>query len=154
VPVHNADIAAIFEEISDLLEVEAANPYRIRAYRQAARMLSELPQDVRLLLKKGFDLTQLSGVGDDLAAKIIEIADTGSSGFLQRLRKQLPPVITELLQLPGLGPKRVKALYHHLDVQNLEQLHRAAQDGLIRKIPGFGEKTELNILKATEAHRN
>lgn len=153
-PVHNADIVAIFEEISDLLEVGAANPFRIRAYRQAARMLSELPQDVRILLKKGFDLRQLPGIGDDLAAKIIEIADTGSSGFLQRLRKQLPPVVTELLQLPGLGPKRVKALYHHLDIQNLEQLRRAAQDRLIRKLPGFGEKTELNILAALEAHRN
>jgi len=154
VPVHNADIAAIFEEISDLLEIESANPFRIRAYRKAARILSELPQDVRVLIKKGFDLTQLPGVGDDLAAKIVEIADTGSCGFLQRLHKELPSVITELLHLPGLGPKRVKALYHHLDVQNLEQLHRAAQNGLIHKIPGFGEKTELNILKAIEAHRS
>lgn len=153
-PVHNADIEAIFEDISDLLEVEGANPFRVRPYRQASRMLSELPQDVRILLKKGFDLTQLPGIGEDLAAKIIEIANTGSCGFLQRLRKQLPSVITDLLQLPGLGPKRVKALYHHLDVQNLEQLHQAAQDGLIRKLPGFGEKTELNILKAIEARRN
>lgn len=68
------------------------------------------------------------------------------------MHKELPSVITELLHIPGLGPKRVKALYHHLDVQNLEQLHRAAQDGLIKTIPGFGDKTELNILKAVEAH--
>ncbi len=68
-PVHNADIAAIFEEIADLLEIEAANQFRILAYRKAARILSELPQDVRALLKKDFDLTQLPGIGEDLAAK-------------------------------------------------------------------------------------
>lgn len=151
-PVHNADIAAIFEEIADLLEIEAANRFRILAYRKAARILSELPQDVRALLKKDFDLTQLPGIGEDLAAKIIEIVSTGSCSLLQRLRSELPPAITELLHVPGLGPKRVKALYHHLDVQTVEQLHRAARDGCIRNLPGFGEKTELNILKAVEAH--
>ena len=151
-PVHNADIAAIFEEIADLLEIEAANRFRILAYRKAARILSELPQDVRALLKKDFDLTQLPGIGEDLAAKIIEIVSTGSCSLLQRLRSELPPAITELLHVPGLGPKRVKALYHHLDVQTVEQLHRAARDGRIRNLPGFGEKTELNILKAVEAH--
>ncbi|HNV88780.1 MAG TPA: DNA polymerase/3'-5' exonuclease PolX [Methylotenera sp.] len=151
-PVHNADIAAIFEEIADLLEIEAANRFRILAYRKAARILSELPQDVRALLKQGFDLTQLPGIGEDLASKIIEIVSTGSCSLLQRLRSELPPAITELLHVPGLGPKRVKALYHHLDVQTVEQLHRAARDGCIRNLPGFGEKTELNILKAVEAH--
>ncbi|MDP3678081.1 MAG: DNA polymerase/3'-5' exonuclease PolX [Methylotenera sp.] len=151
-PVHNADISAIFEEIADLLEIEAANPFRIRAYRKAARILNELPQDIRILLKQNFNLTQLPGVGDDLASKIVEIVESGSCGLLRRLHKELPPVITELLHIPGLGPKRVKALYHHLDVHTVEQLHRAAQDGLIHKIPGFGEKTELNILKAVESH--
>lgn len=151
-PVHNADIAAIFEEIADLLEIEGANPFRIRAYRNAARTLSELPQDARVLLEKGDDLTRLPGIGDDLAAKIAEIVATGSCSLLQRLRKELPPAITELLHIPGLGPKRVKALYHDLDVQTVEQLYRAARDGRIRALSGFGEKTELNILQAVEAH--
>lgn len=151
-PIHNADISVIFEEIADLLEIESANPFRIRAYRKAGRILNELPQDVRVLLKNNFDLTQLPGIGDDLAAKIIEIVETGSCGLLERLHKELPSVITELLHIPGLGPKRVKALYHNLDVQTFEQLQRAAQDGRIRTIPGFGEKTELNILKAVESH--
>jgi DNA polymerase (family 10) len=151
-PIHNADIAAIFEEIADLLEIEAANPFRIRAYRNAARTLSELPQDVRVLLEKGDDLTRLPGIGDDLAAKVDEIVATGSCSLLQRLHKVLPPAITELLHIPGLGPKRVKALYHDLDVQTVEQLYRAARDGRIRALHGFGEKTELNILQAVEAH--
>jgi len=153
-PVHNADIAAFFEEIADRLEIQGANPFRIRAYRNAARTLGELPQEARALLEKGEDLTRLPGIGGDLAAKIQEIVTTGRSSLLERLRRELPPAVTELLQIPGLGPKRVKALYHDLEVQTAEQLYRAARDGRIRALPGFGEKTELNILQAVEAHAN
>jgi len=151
-PTHNADIAAVFEEIADRLEIQGANPFRIRAYRNAARMLGELPQEARALLDKGEDLTRLPGIGDDLAAKIREIVETGHCSLLDRLRRELPPAVTELLHIPGLGPKRVKVLYHDLEVQTVEQLYRAARDGRIRALPGFGEKTELNILQAVEAH--
>lgn len=153
-PKHNADIAAIFEEIADLLEIQGANPFRIRAYRNAARVVGELSQEVSRLLEKGEDLTQLPGIGDDLAGKIKEIADSGHCSLLDRLHAELPPAITELLKIPGLGPKRVKALYHDLDVQTIEQLYRAARDERIRALPGFGEKTENNILQAIEAHAN
>ncbi|MDH4284888.1 MAG: helix-hairpin-helix domain-containing protein, partial [Gallionellaceae bacterium] len=84
-PVHNADISAIFEEIADLLEIEGANPFRIRAYRNAARTLSELPQELRLLLENNTELPHLPGIGADLAGKIREIASTGSCSMLQRL---------------------------------------------------------------------
>lgn len=151
-PTHNADIAAVFEEIADRLEIQGANPFRIRAYRNAARTLGELPQEARTLLENGDDLTRLPGIGDDLATKIHEIVTTSQCSLLERLRRELPPAVTELLQIPGLGPKRVKALYHDLDVQTVEQLYRAARDGRIRALPGFGEKTELNILQAVEAH--
>src|SRR5574340_694334 len=151
-PVHNADIAAVFEEIADRLEIQGANPFRIRAYRNAARTLGELPQEARALLEKGEDLRRLPGIGEDLAAKVSEIVDTGRSSLLERLRRELPPAVTELLHIPGLGPKRVKALYHDLEVQTVEQLYRAARDGRIRALPGFGEKTERNILQAVEAH--
>jgi DNA polymerase (family X) len=151
-PVHNADIAALFDEIADLLEVQGANPFRIRAYRNAARTVGELPQEARALVERGDDLTRLPGIGDDLARKIAEIVSSGHCSLLDRLRKELPPAVTELLKIPGLGPKRVKALYHDLEVQTVEQLYRAARDGRIRALPGFGEKTELNILQAVEAH--
>jgi DNA polymerase (family 10) len=151
-PVHNADITAIFTEIADRLEIEGANPFRIRAYRNAARILGDLPQETRVLSERGDDLTRLPGIGTDLAGKISEILSTGHCSLLDRLRRELPHAITELLKIPGLGPKRVKALYHDLDVQTVEQLHRAARDGRIRELPGFGEKTELNILQALEAH--
>ena len=148
-PTHNADIAAVFEEIADLLEIQGANPFRIRAYRNAARTVGELSRDVPPLVAQG---AHLPGIGADLAAKIAEIAATGHCGLLDRLQQELPPAVTELLKIPGLGPRRVKALYHDLDVQTVEQLRRAAADGRIRALPGFGAKTERNILEAATAH--
>ena len=151
-PIHNADIAAVFEEIADLLEIENANPFRVRAYRNAARQLQGMGVPAADMLAKGEDLTELPGIGDDLAAKIKEMVETGKCRFLEKLRKKTPPTITELLKMPGLGPKRVRTLYHELDVQTLQQLARAARDGRIRALPGFGEKTERTILEAIEAH--
>jgi DNA polymerase (family 10) len=151
-PVHNADIAAIFSEIADLLEIEQANPFRIRAYRNAARIVGELGREVRAMIERGEDLKALPGIGEDLAAKMTEIVATSRCRALDKLRAALPPAITELLHIPGLGPKRVRALWHELDVQTLEQLARAARDGRIRSLPGFGAKTEANILQAVEAH--
>ena len=151
-PVHNADIAAIFDEIADQLEIGGANPFRVRAYRNAARTLGNLGEDARTLLERGDDLTRLPGIGKDLAGKIAEIVDTGHCSLLDRLRGEVPPAVTELLQIPGLGPKRVKALYHDLDVQSAAQLLRAAREGRIRALHGFGEKTERRILEAVEAH--
>jgi len=151
-PVHNEDIAAVFSEIADLLEIEGDNPFRIRAYRNGAFTLRELGRDVRTLIEQGEDITHLSGIGKNLAAKIHEILDTGHCRTLDKLRKQLPADLTELLKLPGLGPKRVHALFHELDIHNHEQLERAARDGLIQQLPGFGAKTEARILEALQAH--
>jgi len=151
-PIHNADIAAIFGEIADLLEIEQANPFRIRAYRNAARIVGELGRDVRVMIERGEDLTELPGIGTDLAAKIREIVATGKCRALEKLHAELPPAIGDLLHVQGLGPKRVRTLWHDLDIQTLEQLARAARDGRIRALPGFGAKSEANILQAVEAH--
>jgi len=150
-PVVNATIAAVFEQIADLLDIQGANPFRIRAYRNAARTIGGLGSDVKALLAQGADLRDLPGIGDDLAAKIREIVETGKSAFLERLQKEVPPAVAELLRIPGLGPKRVRALYEDLDVQSLEQLLRAARDGRIRELPGFGKKTESRIVEAAQA---
>ncbi|MBI4293136.1 MAG: DNA polymerase/3'-5' exonuclease PolX [Betaproteobacteria bacterium] len=151
-PVHNADIARVFEEIADLLDIEEANPFRVRAYRNAARTLGELRLDVTATLRERGELPKLPGIGEDLGNKIREIVETGTCGLLDRLRKQIPPAITELLHIPGLGPKRVKTLYHDLGVHTLDQLHKAAREGRIRSLAGFGEKTELGILQSVETH--
>lgn len=151
-PVHNADIAAIFEEIADLLEIEGENPFRVRAYRNAARQLLGMGVPVADMIAKGEDLTELPAIGDDLAAKIREIVAHGSCHALDKLRRKTSPTVTELLKIPGLGPRRVRTLYHELDVQTIEQLARAAHDGRIRELPGFGVKTEAAILAAIPAH--
>lgn len=153
-PVHNADIAAVFDEIADLLEIEGANVFRIRAYRNAARMLQDLPQDVAAMLHKGEDLTELPGIGDDLAAKIKEIVETGTAAMLVEHRKRVPATLTELLRIPGIGPKRVKALYRELGIRTLDQLQKAAQEGRVKALPGFGEKTERRILDQLKARHS
>lgn len=145
-PVHNADVAAVFEEIADLLEIEGANPFRIRAYRNAARTLRDLPREVAAMHDEGEDLTELPGIGEDLAGKIEEIIKTGTAAALEEHRKKVPKTLTELLRIPGIGPKRVKALYHDLGIRTLDQLQKAAQDGLVKSLHGFGDKTERYIL--------
>ncbi len=151
-PVHNADIAAIFEEIAELLEIQGENPFRIRAYHNAARELLSLGVPVADMLSRGEDLTELPGIGKDLAAKIAEIVATGHCGALDRLRKQLPAAITELLKIPGLGPKRVRTIYQQLHIGNPDELARAARAGRIRELPGFGQKIETTILNALRTH--
>lgn len=150
-PVHNADIAAVFDEIADLLELEGANPFRIRAYRNAARTLRDLNREVSAMVGQGEDLTALPGIGKDLAGKIQEIVSTGTAAMLEEHRRHMPAALTELLKIPGLGPKKVKALYQDLGITTLEMLEQAAREGRVRTLPGFGKKTEEHILHALTA---
>lgn len=150
--VHNADIAAVFDEIADLLEIQGANPFRVRAYRNAARTIQGLGREVRVLVDAGEDLTELPGVGEDLAGKIREIVQTGTCAALDTLHRQLPPSLGALLKVPGLGPKRVRALFDELNVRTTEELYTAARAGRVRELRGFGEKTEAHILQTLEQH--
>lgn len=153
-PVHNADIAAGFDEIADLLEIEGANPFRIRAYRNAAHMLRDLPEDVAVMIARGEDLTELPGIGEDLATKIKEMVETGTAAVLEEHRKTVPATLRELLRIPGIGPKRVKTLYQALGIRTLDQLQKAAQDGRVRAVQGFGEKTERHILDQLKTRKS
>ena len=150
VPVHNADLARAFEEIADLLELGDENPFRVRAYRNAARVIGELGLDVPARLAQGGELPKLPGIGEDLAGKMREIAASGSCKLLEQLRRRFPAGITELLELPGLGPKRVRAL-HGKRIDSLDALARAAATGRLHALPGFGEKSEQKLLDAVQA---
>jgi len=147
---HNDTIAAIFDEIADLLEIQDANPFRVRAYRNAARTVGDLGSDVSAFVQRGMPLTDIPGIGGDLADKIREILDTGGCEFLRRLQHEAPAGVGRLLKVPGLGPRRVKKLWHALNIQSVQQLMQAAQDQRIRELPGFGEKTEHKILEALQ----
>ena len=151
-PKTNADLAAAFEQTADLLELQQANPFRVRAYRNAARLVGELKLDLVAQIGQGKPLPKLPGIGADLAGKIEEFARSGHLALLDRLQRQVPAGLPEMLQLPGLGPKRVRALYEELHVTSLAQLARAARDGRIRELPGFGARTEARILEAIDAH--
>ncbi len=152
-PVHNEDIAAIFDEIADLLEIQDANPFRVRAYRNAARTVRGLGQDLGDWVKNERDLTRLPGIGKDLAQKIKEIHETGTSSALTELHRQIPASLGQLLKIPGLGPKRVKALYQELGIETLDELEQAARSGRLATLPGFGEKTQQRVLEVITSHR-
>ena len=137
-PVHNEDIAVIFDEMADLLEIEESNPFRVRAYRNAARTVRGLGQALTTLVDKGEDLTRLPGIGKDLAAKILEILNTGHAKALDALHKEVPAGLEDLLKIPGLGPKRVRILYQRLQITTLKQLENAARAGHLQQLPGFG----------------
>ena len=145
-PVHNADVAAIFEEIADLLDLEDANEFRVRAYRNAARTVGQLSQPVADLIDEGDDLSELPDIGDDLADKIETIVETGTLPLLEDLEQRIDPALVELMDVPGLGPERVRTLHDALGITSPDELRAAAEAERVREVEGFGEKTEQNIL--------
>lgn len=147
---HNTEIADALDQVADLLELEQANPFRIRAYRNAARVVRGLGTEVVTLVAQGKALSEMPGIGEDLAGKIQELAATEHLPLLDELRRHLPAIALELLRLPGLGPKRVKTLCEKLDIHSLEQLHRALLDGRVRDLAGFGAAIEKKLLQAIE----
>ena len=149
-PVQNAEIAAMFDQTADLLEIQGENQFRVRAYRRAARTIEGLPQSIRTLLSAGTDLSELPGIGKDLAGKIADIAKTGHFALLDSIKKKLPGDLGDIAGLPGLGPKRVKLLYDKLKVRTLEDLRRAIRTGRLRAVSGFGPTIEKKLTAALE----
>ncbi len=150
--VTNAEIAAIFTRLADLLEVEGEeNPFRIRAYRNAARLVQGLGRNLAEMVERGEDLEKLPGIGHELAAKIREIVETGRLRALEKHLREVPPGMVELLRVPGLGPRRIKVLQEKLGIHDLQALERAARNRRIRELPGFGARVEQNILRELQA---
>src|SRR4029077_2522229 len=138
----------ILREIADLLEIKNDNPFKIRAYRNGADIVSNHPHDLAALDASA--LREIPGIGKDLAARIREIATTGDAEFHRELVAEFPPTVLDLLYLQGVGPKTVAMLYRELDVRTIEDLERAATDGRVRALRGMGPKKEARILKALE----
>ena len=134
----NLAIARVLAEIGDLLEIKGENPFKIRAYRNAAETITHLPERVASL--NPAERLGIPGIGKDLAAKIAEIVDAGTCRYHQELLQAFPPTILDLLRLQGVGPKTVALLYHGLDVRTLDDLERAARDGRIRVAEGHGRE--------------
>ncbi|MFW6102044.1 MAG: DNA polymerase/3'-5' exonuclease PolX [Chloroflexota bacterium] len=146
-PIHNAEIAEIFNEYADLLEIKGANQYRVRAYRTAARNISNLSRSTAEMVSKKEDISKLPGLGKDLAGKVADIVNTGKLPQLEDLKKELPAELIDISKLEGLGPKRTGVLYQNLGITSIEQLEEAAKKQEIRELPGFAAKTEQKIIE-------
>jgi DNA polymerase (family 10) len=148
----NAGIARLFEEIADILEVKGEQPYRYNAYRTAARSVGHARERVDTLFEQG-RLRELYGIGPALEAKIIEYLTTGRMDFYERTRREFPSALASLLEVPGVGPGRARAVYAELGVSTLSELEEAARAGRLKDVPGFGDKAVENLLASLERMR-
>jgi DNA polymerase (family 10) len=143
----NPEIAAAFEQIADILEFQGANAFRVRAYRNAARIIHELSEPIaRIVGHPERKLTEFSGIGADLAEKITVLVTTGGLPMLEELRAQVPESVLLLMRVPGLGPKKAAKLFKELGVKTLAELRAACEAERVRELEGFGAKTEAAIL--------
>jgi DNA polymerase (family 10) len=142
------DIAIILDEIATLLELKGENPFKIRAYQNAARHIEAL-EDFDRLVAEG-KLSSVKGIGEALTAKISELASTGSLAYYENLKKEIPPGHLEMLKIPGLGPKKIIALSRLLAIESVAELETACRENKLIAIPGFGRKTQDKILAGIE----
>ncbi|MCA8993529.1 MAG: DNA polymerase/3'-5' exonuclease PolX [Planctomycetaceae bacterium] len=150
--MRNQDIANLLDLTADLLEIQGANSFRIRAYRSAVRTIEGLTENLADVAGKGAgELTKLPGIGKDLAQRIVEIIQSGTTTQLDELREEVPAGVLDMLKLPGLGPKKVGALFHELHVTSLDELKQAAEEGRVSLLKGFAKKTEQSILENIDA---
>ncbi len=144
--MRNREVATVLVKIADMLQIKGDNPYKIRAYRKAAESIYHLDEDIAILYEKG-RIREVPGIGDAVAAKIGEILNTGSCEYYDRLSKEIPVGLLDMLAVPGLGHKSIKLIYHNVGIDNLDDLLQACQRGEIRNVPGLGVRSENNIIK-------
>lgn len=148
--MRNKEVAKQFYLIAQLLSLTDENPFKIRAYEKAAQVIESLPEPVEDLAKDVEKLSSIPGVGKSIAEKIVEYLNTGKIQRLEELRSKFPEGIFDMLNIPGLGPKRVRLLYEKLGIKDVKTLAEYAKKGVLRSLPGFGEKVEQNILEGIE----
>ncbi len=149
--MESPEAAQVFEEVADLLELQPANLFRVRAYRNAARTIRDLSEPLAVVAADPrHRLENLPGIGAELAGKIRSLLETGDLALRRELREQTPAGLRDMLGIPGLGPKRAQILYRQLGVHSLDDLARAAQGRRIRELKGFGAKTEEKIARGLE----
>lgn len=145
----NADVARFLEEIADLLEMKGETPFKVRAYRDAARRIEGLRENVATLVEEN-RLTEIRGIGPSIAAKISEFVKTGRSSYLEDLAREFPKGMAELLEIPGVGAKKARLFYEKLGISTVEQLEEAARSHRLMQLPGIQEKTEQNVLQGIQ----
>lgn len=152
--MENLEIADLLGEVADLLEIKGgANPFRIRAYRNAVYTVQQHATPLREMVAARDDLTQLQSIGTEMASHITELVTTGKLGVLDQLAEEIPRPLVALTRLPGLGAKRARKLWDELGVTSIDELEVAAQAGAVQDLAGFGEKTQAKILDSIERYR-
>lgn len=153
--MENSDLARLFAEIADLLEIKGADHFRIRSYRNAALAIEGHPESLRGLFEAGGEkaLTGLHGIGESIRAKVIEAITTGSCRYLEELKKELPSGVLDLLRVSGIGPKKAALFFKELGIKGLDDLEAAAKAGTLRALHGMGEVTEARILRSIQSIR-
>jgi DNA polymerase (family 10) len=147
-----AKVAEILVEIGVLLELSGENPFKTRAYVNAARALEALSEPLAVLVAEK-RLGEIKGIGGALEQKITELVETGRLKYYEELKASTPPGLIELLEIPGLGPKKIQALRKRLGVDTVATLETACRAGRVAELEGFGEKTQANLLEGIERHR-
>lgn len=151
--MENVDVARVLEDLADLLEIQGANPFRIRAYRNAVRTVANLTRPLRVMVAEGEDLTELPGVGDSMAGYITELLETGRISRMDEVAEEYPATLIQLMRLDGVGPKKAKKLWEELDVADVDDLEAALEAGKVRELDGFGKKSAEKIQRAIAEHR-
>jgi DNA polymerase (family 10) len=146
--MENVEIAALLTEVADLLEIQEANPFRVRAYHNAVRTIEGLGRPLSEMVADGEDLTELPGIGKDIAGYIEELVRTGDLELLRDLSKATPESLADLLRLEGVGPKRAKVLWEELGVESVDDLQAALDKGRVEELKGFGEKTARKMRRS------
>lgn len=151
--MRNVEIAWIFHELADLLEIKGEDFFKIRAYKKAAKVLAGLDEPLEEIRKRG-GLAKIPGIGKNIAAKLNELLTTGSLQKHVDLLQEIPPGLLEIMSLPGIGPKRAGIIHERLGVSSLEELAKAAREGRVRDLPGMGSKTENELIRNIENLNN
>jgi DNA polymerase (family 10) len=142
----NPEIARVLEEVADVLEIQNANPFRIRAYRNAVRTVETQTTPLRRWVEERRQLTDLPGIGKEMAGHIVEMVETGTLGFRDQLLAEVPRSLIDLMRVPAVGPKKAKKLWDELKICSVDELEAAAREGRIAAVAGFGVKTQEKIL--------
>jgi DNA polymerase (family 10) len=151
--MENIEIVRVLNEVADLLEIQQANPFRVRAYRNAVRTINAHASPLRKLVEQDADLTELPSIGKGMAENIRELVESGRLAMIEEMAAEIPPGLVELMRLPGVGPRKARKLWDELGVESIDDLEEVAGEGRVAELPGFGLKTQDRILRGIRNYR-